>query len=238
MARVVRPANTRKSEHWLRVLINQRPQLLRDQLAARFQWPSDEEITWHSPLADDEFAEYRDDCFLDRLNVQPATVPLADFWPRGGPRWDGLGTTRRRRPLLVEAKAYIEEEVTSPCGAVGRSLALIQRSLNQLKAFLRSSSPHDWSRLYYQYTNRLAHLYYLRELNGLDAYLIFVYFCHAPDVTEAPCEQEWQGANRLLKCTLSLGRAHRLSRYVADVFIDARQLVQAKQFTTAERGDT
>lgn len=224
MPRIARPGSTQRSEHWLRVLINQHPQMLHDRIAARFQWPEEDETKWLSPLADDEFAEYRDECFLSRLDVQPPNVALADFWPHGGPRWDGLGRTRGGRLLLIEAKAYIEEAVTSPCGARERSLLLIQRSLNQLKAFLRSGSPHDWSRLYYQYANRLAHLYFLRELNGLDAYLVFVYFCHAPDVPEASSEQEWQAANRLLKCTLGLGRSHRLSRYIAEVFIDVREL--------------
>ena len=34
----------------------------------------------------------------------------------------------------------------------------------------------DWSHCFYQYANRLAHLYLLRESNGLDAFLVFVYF--------------------------------------------------------------
>jgi hypothetical protein len=63
-----------------------------------------------------------------------------------------------------------------------------------------------------------------------------VYFCHSPYVTGEPSEQEWQAANRLLKCTLGLGRTHRLSRYVADVFIDARQLVQAEPSAAADPG--
>jgi hypothetical protein len=58
-------------------------------------------------------------------------VSLASFWPRRGPRWDGLGRTLRGQPLLIEAKAYIEEAVTNPCEAGGHSLALIQRSLNE-----------------------------------------------------------------------------------------------------------
>ena len=228
MSRVAHPENTRRSEHWLRLLINQYPQLLANRLAARFQWPrEEEEITWLSPLADDEFAEYRDGCFLNRLGVHPPTVPLADFWPRRGPQWDGLGRTPGGRPLLIEAKAYIEEMVTNSCGASGRSLELIQGSLNQTKAFLRSGSPHDWSRLYYQYTNRLAHLYFLRELNRIDAYLVLIYFCHAPDVDGPSSEQEWQAANRLLKRTLGFGRSHRLSRYVAEIYVDVRELVQA-----------
>jgi hypothetical protein len=184
-------------------------------------------VTWLSPLADDGFAEYRDDCFLDRLGVKAQGVPLSKFWPRNGPRWDGLGKASGNRPLLVEAKAYIEEEVSSPSGAGEKSQPLVRRSLDKVKEFLRSTSPHDWSRLYYQYTNRLAHLYFLRQLNRIDAYLVFVYFCHAPDVPGPSSATEWQAANRLLKATLGLGKSHRLSRYIAEVYIDARELAVA-----------
>ena len=34
----------------------------------------------------------------------------------------------------------------------------------------------DWSGTFYQYANRLAHLYLLHELNDVDAWLVFVYF--------------------------------------------------------------
>src|SRR5205085_2564294 len=103
---------------------------------------------------------------------------------------DGLGRTVSGWPLLIEAKAYVEEANTSPSTAGSKSLAQIRRSLNQLKAFLRSPSPHDWSALLYQYTNRLAHLYFLRELNNIPAYLIFVYFVGAPDVPGPTSESE------------------------------------------------
>ncbi len=227
MARVTCPAEAARSEHWLRVLVNEHPGLLATRTADALGWPAGETPTWLSPVAADDHAEYRDECFLARLGIQAPAVPLDQFWPRKGPQWDGLGTATGGRPILIEAKAHVEETVTSPCAAGGRSLTLIQQSLTRLKAFLGSGSPHDWSRLYYQYTNRLAHLYYLRELNRIDAYLVLVYFCHAPDVPRPVSEDEWRGAIRLLKCTLGLGRAHRLSPYVAEVFIDARQLAPA-----------
>jgi hypothetical protein len=65
----------------------------------------------------------------------------------------------------------------------------------------------------------------LRPVMALDPDLICVYFCHASDVTEAPSAKERQAANRLLKWALGLCRIHRLSLDVAEVFIDATELV-------------
>ena len=36
-----------------------------------------------------------------------------------------------------------------------------------------------WDAPFYQYANRLAHLYFLRQLNGLDATLLFLYFAQS-----------------------------------------------------------
>src|SRR5579859_3800962 len=135
MSREVHPMNVKGSERWLRVLINQHPHVLGSRLSAVFGWPQQEPITWLSPLASDEYAEYRDETFLTRLQICPSKVPLASFWPSKGPSWDGLGMTASGQPLLIEAKAHIDEAVTTPCGAKGNSLALIRRSVNQLKGF-------------------------------------------------------------------------------------------------------
>jgi hypothetical protein len=224
MARRIRPGKTTRSEHWLRVLINERPDALAARICTTFGWPQDETIEWRSPLAVDGYAEYSDGSFLELLQLQINKVPLADLWPRNGPVWDGLGRTASGRPLLIEAKAYVEEANSSRSSAGPTSLAHICRSLNQLKVYLQSSSSHDWSTLFYQYTNRLAHLYFLRQLNGIDARLIFVYFVNAPDVPRLTSEAEWRGANRLLKSTLQIGHQHVLTPFVAEVFVDVREL--------------
>jgi hypothetical protein len=198
MGRIPDPGPALGSKHWLRVLINQRPDLFAERLSQAFGWPVEEAIAWLSPLVDDEYAEYKDQCFLDRLGVLPTEigVPLNQFWPPGGPQWDGLGTLSGRRPLLVEAKAYIEESYTTGSQATYPARALIQQSLNATKYYLRSTSAHDWSSIFYQQANRLAHLYFLRELNKIDAYLILVYFFNDNHV-RLTTEQEWRGANRL-----------------------------------------
>lgn len=98
----------------------------------------------------DEHAEYRDQSFLDRLEVNPTRVPLIRFWPSRRPRWDGLGRTGKPGALLVEMKADVEETNTSSSRASSRPLALIHQSLNQWKFYIRSSSPHDWASLFSQ----------------------------------------------------------------------------------------
>jgi hypothetical protein len=77
--------------------------------------------------------------------------------------------------------------------------------LGRAKDAFRANPDAPWEAPFYQYANRLAHLYFLRELNGIDAYLLFLNFADAPDVPE-PCSQEqWEGAARLTKKCLGLG---------------------------------
>lgn len=222
MSRTPRPEKTSRSEHWLRVLVNEHPELLDAELRRSFGWSESEEVTWVSPLANDEYAEYRDAQALEKLGLTPS-VPLAEFWPTRGPRWDALGRTSAGRPLLVEAKAYIEEIVSPASAASDQSLTLIRQSLREVKEFLRIKPEHDWSALFYQYTNRLAHLYYLRRRNSVDAYLVFIYFLGAPDVQEPSTAAEWHAALRLLKSLLGTSR-HALTPYIAEVFIDVSEL--------------
>lgn len=110
--------------------------------------------------------------------VQGLRVPrtLSDFWPSGGPVWDGLARTSAGRSLLVEAKANVPELDNSPAAASGRSLTTIEEALNETKTLLGVRSETGWTRCFYQYANRLAHLYFLKELNGIEDALIFVYF--------------------------------------------------------------
>ena len=223
MSRTPRPPETTRSEHWLRLLINKRPDILNSRLRELYPWAHTEEITWISPIESDDYAEYRDDAFLNLLGIASPSLPLTSFWPTGGPRWDGLGRTSTAKPLLIEAKAYIEEMVSTPTSASEPSLSIIQSSLREVQQFLRATPPHDWSVLFYQYANRLAHLYYLRERNGIDAYLIQVYFVGAPDVEQPSTASEWRAALRVLKRCLGIHN-HRLSPYVAEVFIDVSEL--------------
>ena len=220
-------AACRGSQRWLQIAVNRCPDVIDSAISQALCLPDSEDIEWRSPLECDGFAEYRDGQFLDRLGVSLACRPLKDFWPKMGPQWDGLARTSNGRLLLVEAKANIPEFDSSPTGATGDSLKKIKAALAEIKEFLGVKSKTDWSRCFYQYANRLAHLYLLRELNCLDAYLVFVYFVDdrtRPD--ECPVSRkEWEAAISLATNHLGIPRSHPwVSKNVVDVFIDVDAL--------------
>ncbi|MFO1267308.1 MAG: hypothetical protein U1F67_11375 [Rubrivivax sp.] len=158
-----------------------------------------------SPVAADEYAEYYDQSFLSLLGVDDTKAPLQTFWPSSGPRWDGLARTSGGKLILIEAKAYIAEAVDFGSKASSASLELIERSLTEAKAAYRARADAVWIRPFYQYANRLAHLYYLRNLLGADAYLLFVCITDAPDVSAPASAAEWRGAHAAIETALGLG---------------------------------
>jgi hypothetical protein len=103
MARRSRPLNTSRSEFWLRKLINEHPNLLNEYLLEKKVISKTEIIEWLSPVSNDEHAEYFDKEFLERLGIDESKikVPLKEFWPAGGPRWDGLGKTNTNKYFLI-----------------------------------------------------------------------------------------------------------------------------------------
>ena len=81
----------------------------------------------------------------------------------------------------------------------------------------------DWSRNFYQFTNRLAHLYLLRDQNTLPAFLVMVYFV-GDDYMQGPATMdEWQGAIKLLKKFLRVS-GNPLIHFQIDLFFDVVNL--------------
>jgi hypothetical protein len=158
--------------------------------------------------------------FWSALASQKTAVPLNAFWPAGGPRWDALGKTASGKIVLVEAKAYVEEAVDYRSRASGSSLERIHAALEQTKAAFRAATDATWSTPFYQYANRLAHLYYLRQLNRFDAYLVLLYFANAPHVPSPTNIEEWRGAERLIKKSLGLSSQHPFSHCVKTLIWD------------------
>lgn len=226
MPRRARPAETSRSEHWLRVAVNDRGNVLDRYIRNAFSWPDSETLEWRSPVRGDDFAEYYDEEFLKRLGVGELPHPLKSFWPKSGPRWDGLARTSGHQLILVEAKAYIEEGVDYRSGASPKSLALILGSLEEAKRAFKANANAPWETPFYQYANRLAHLYFMVEKNRLDAYLVFLYFADAPDVP-APCSKaEWEGARRLTEKCLGLG-THAYSDRIATITLSVPELLSS-----------
>lgn len=209
------------SQRWLQEAVAQRPAELGSAVLAALPKCRGSDVRWLSPRADDDYAEYSDAAALERAGLgELARRPLKAFWPARGPVWDAIARTDAGDVILVEAKAHIPEMVSPATGARGASLALIERSLRETKKALGSTSPNAWTGTFYQYANRLAFLYLLRDLNRLPVHLAFLYFTHAPDIAGAPGEAEWRGAITVVHSYLGLGR-HRLSPYVADVFVES-----------------
>lgn len=224
---MIEHAASRGSQRWLQLGVNRCPDVIDGAIAKAGVLEHGESVQWLSPLESDAFTEYRDHAFLELLGITPQHRRLEDFWPARGPVWDGLARTSSGRSLLIEAKANIPEFDTSPTGASERSLQQIRKAFDETRAFLRARTNTDWAECFYQYANRLAHLYFLRELNKVDATLIFIYFVGDTTVCGVnPVSHEgWQAAIDLANHHLGV-RAHSpwIRDNVAEVFIDVGDL--------------
>jgi hypothetical protein len=153
---------------------------------------------------------------------------LAEFWPARGCVWDALGIAGESRPILLEAKAHIPEAVSAGTRASEKSRELIANSLAQARRHFAPRSKAEWTGHFYQYANRLAYQFYLRNLNGLESSLVFLYFTNAVDMDGPATEEEWHGSSRLIHAVLGLPAD--LSQFgVYHAFVDARQLADAAQ---------
>jgi hypothetical protein len=222
MSQQNRGSAKRGSQKWIQILVNEKPHLLDSIIARELNLSQDDRINWLSPLKSEGYTEYFDQAALDKMGVKLNRRPLTGFWPKNGPRWDALGKAAvSQKLLLVEAKSHIRELVSS-ARASPASLQKIRESLDETKRFLSSSSAADWTVGFYQFVNRLAHLYLLRR-NDLQAYLVFVYFLNDVEMSGPTTVKEWQAALDLLYAYLGLGR-HKLQKYIFDVFIDVSQI--------------
>lgn len=211
--------------------VNRAKDSINHELAQAARLPPGEVIEWVSPLPPN-FKEYHDQDALNQLGIHLPKKPLDDFWPKRGPVWDALARTRkgRGRVFLVEAKAHIPE-VNSPASAASpASMKRIAASLRETQSFLNADPSVDWTRTFFQYTNRIAHLYLLRELNDIDAYLVNVYFLNDAKKKGPTSVAEWKGAITLLKTHLGVTRT-KLTPFMLDVFIDTKMLENAARRT-------
>ncbi|MFY8047699.1 MAG: hypothetical protein ACOVNS_02635 [Erythrobacter sp.] len=175
-------------------------------------------IEWRSPLLTDDLAEYRDASFLDAVGLGSLSSQLADFWPRRGPQWDALGLTDAGHVLLVEAKAHIGEFCSPASDASPASLAKIHAALASTAKAV-GATPEDaerWSGRFYQYTNRLAHLVWLRQ-HGVEAILVLVGFCHDDEMPGETTPEAWAAAYQVADFALGIPRRNPYSRYIVHV---------------------
>lgn len=97
----------------MQFFVNDQPETLNSAIRQAAGIAPSIEIHWRSPLADDEFAEYFDQSFLDRLPIVPPKKRLLDFWPSGGPHWDGVSRAREV-VILLASRSEMEEPYLRP----------------------------------------------------------------------------------------------------------------------------
>jgi hypothetical protein len=218
---------TKGSHRWLQVAVNEKPELLNQPLRRSLGVSEDVAIEWLFPVLKHNYWEYRDKACLAQLGVELESRALSDFWPARGPMWDDLARTADGQVLLVEAKAHLPELISPRCKASEPALKRIQASLREVQNDLAPRSNTDWSGIFYQYANRLAHLHLLRTQNKVKAHLVFVYFLNAGDVFGPATREGWLEAIRLVEGYLGVHK-HKLSRYVHKLFVDVPELNGAR----------
>jgi len=178
--RVEQPEGTRGSLKWIQRLVARGSAPLEEPLRQAGALESSATLKWLSPLPSDDWAEYRDAAFLDRIGHPELSAALSGFWPQRGPQWDGLALDSAGTVFLIEAKAH-PSEMASSCKAGESSIGLIRASLEVTKRAFAANEQADWLDGYYQYANRLAHLLFL-ESHCVRARMIFLYFVGDKDM--------------------------------------------------------
>ena len=196
-------------------------------------------LAWVSPLEAKKFAEYQDRAFLAAVGLEHLARSLSNFWPPGGPVWDALaaveipGAAESNGVVLVEAKSYPREICGSGCGAKLQSLKLIEAALSQTKRWLGVAEDVDWTGRLYQSANRLAHLCFFREIVGVPAWLVNIYFLRDP---RRPTRiEEWEEALPQVKEKLGLTGVDIPD--TASLFLKARDRRELIGPTDSEAGD-
>lgn len=215
MPRIAQKPARAGSQKWLQLLVERDPSVL-DPAG----WQG---LDWISPRASDDYAEYQDAAFLDALRLGQLKTGLSGFWPNRGPVWDGLARSGDA-VFLVEAKSHVPEFLSSPCAASSPvSRTMIGKALDRTRQALVADDRADWSRSFFQYANRLAHLWWLTE-QGVDAHLLLVSFI-GDHAQSGPADPEtWQAAFRCADYAMGLPTKHALSRRIHHVHPDVSRL--------------
>ena len=130
---------------------------------------------------------------------------------------------------MVEAKAHVRELRSTMSAKSDVSISRIQHSFAKTKDYLSVDAGADWTSPFYQYANRLAHLYLLHVLNKVDAYLVNVYLLKDEDMRESgtivpQTIEEWESAILTEEIALGIPPRHRLSSRVLSTFIDVDEI--------------
>lgn len=218
--RVIEGRALKGSQRQLQDYVNRRPDLLSKIIIENL--PSDyrsAQIRWISPLEEENYREYRDAFFLEKLGLDHLANSLAGFWPRNGPSWDGLGvldSDNFRNVLLVEAKSHVPELFSGGCKATPDSLTMITSAVMEARNWYGINDNSNWLGPLYQSANRLTHLYFFRQRMNVPAWLVNVYFIDDP--YRPTSMAEWDNGLAVAKSALGITRP---LEHTIDVYVPA-----------------
>lgn len=218
--RAVQPPGERGSLKWIQRAVNAHPALLDGPI---LETTGARQIEWLSPLARDDYSEYRDRDFLARLDLSRLEEPLRAFWPERGPQWDALARSDAGDVLLVEAKAHIDELCSPGSKANGASRTTIETALASASGAIGAVPRAPWIDVFYQLANRIAHLHFLRA-NGVKAWLVLVNFVGDAEMEGPRSPAEWEAAYRVVHHVMGIRARHPLARHVVHVYPDVAEL--------------
>lgn len=184
----------------------------------------DWKLEWVSPLEAKNYKEYQDTAFLRAVDQAGRAPELAKFWPKGGPVWDALAIARKGRDrgiVLVEAKSY-PGEMETKCNAGRESKPRILESIAATRRWLGvdlQGRKDPWVDSYYQLANRLAHLYFFREVAGVPTWLVSL--CFENDPHQRTDRATWEKG--LADARKALGLADVSVPHYAEVILPAVQ---------------
>jgi len=177
---------------------------------------------WVSPLASANYIEYQDKSFLEAIGFPQLLEKLSEFWPLDGPVWDALATFECKSGnsgvILLEAKSYIGELEGPGCRASSKSCTQINRSLATVKQALSIKATANWPGKFYQYANRLAHLYFLNVVAEVPTWMVFLYFVGDVEQDGPLTVAEWEPALDEVKRKLGLPEHHLLDQRIVSAF--------------------
>ena len=179
---------------------------------------------WVSPLQRDNYAEYQDEQFLEAVGLRHLSSKLSDFWPPSGPVWDSLATVEGKNGsqgvILLEAKSHILElgNPSYACKAKSRSRDKITNTLTMVKEVLGIEAEADWLGQFYQYANRIAHLYFLNSAGQIPTWMVFLYFVGDTEQNGPLTVAEWIIAVHKMRSTLGLPQSHLFDQRIVTVF--------------------
>jgi hypothetical protein len=211
------------SDDHLRVYLASARGVLDEKVSAAISRPGSP-LTWlEFPRTATGDRELRGIEFLLREEHREVYEEWRKFWPVTGQqqKWDAVARSDNEW-LLFEAKSNQPEFCSGPTTAKKEGgLGQLTRSLGRVKRDLGVHRYFTWTGTYYQYTNRLAMLWFLQK-HDVPACLLFVYFFgdRFPDGTPCPAsESEWEALLEARRLTLGLPKEHALSPLEHHVFL-------------------